>query len=621
MLAFYLNNKPFLLDESTSIRITWQNPACQFKDFPGDIGRGINIPVNDNNRMLLGNPERFQKYSTTTVREFPNFTARFSGTHLLSGTLIITNAGKSGYKGWLRSETGNLGKIHREKYIYDIDAFNQDIVFTNKANYNPLTDPYGCPSIYNPDFFYDKGRKVNVDIQVPNPDYYEGSGRPAFIPDKEETEALSEAFRKTGLWFVNYLNPDNTVKIATDSCSIRKYETDLDVTVVSPMLFLNFIIEQLLKDAGLYIENNALTNHAELQKLIVYNNFDITNMTFERTDPWVIQNWYDGITTQYKLNIGANVTRDYTGTFKYKHLLPKVSLKDFILGIQNELNMIFHFRGNGKLDIIDRNEIIDGDVIDISQYLTGDWEKDEQKDVTLKFLFKHDKNDNMFQERWEDIDDCRENEGEPVDAWDDLEAIETPEIGEIRYLKSVNIYVEYALIETTTPDPAGGKELLGDAVGWQHVALGFQNGFYNRGKADEEEIKTCFSSLVGDQTTMAAQPGNLNGMRFAYQNFTPRLLFYLGNNVAKMETDNLALDWEKTGKNLLDNRWAKWNRFWCQRLPVKRTAELPLNVLNYSVRNITKKHRGYEGEFIHDSIETSFGLHRIGESKLNAFKA
>ncbi len=621
MLQYLLNNKPFVLNQDTSVRITWFNPACMFEDFPGDVGMGIDIPVNEQNRAILGNPERFEKYTADTIREFPNFEIRFGGLLLLGGTLVIPDASKQGYQGWLRNNVGNLGKQHREKYIYDIPAFNTDETFVNKADYDPLTDPYGCPTIYNPEFFYDKGRKIMVPAMIPNPDYYEGSGRDAFIPDEKETEALSEAFRRSASYFVNRLNPDSTVMAIPDSGDMKTFEASLEVYVVSPMLFLNYIIQTILKDASFFIENNCITDNEDLKKLLLYGNYDITRMAYSvpSVDMHVID-WYDGRTVQNWVTIINTITRDYAGTFKYKDLLPKITLKDFILSIQNGLNVCFHFRHLGKVSIIDRETILTGDVIDISEYMLNTWNMGERKDLTLKFTFSHDNDDTFFKERWTDIDDRREDEGEPVDDWTDLANIVAPVIGEIRYLRNHNLYVQYALIQETMPGTETTSEFTQDTLGWEHLSMGFQNGFYNPDKDEEETIETKFSTLFGQQTVFTQHRGNINSMKFAYQNFTPRLLFYHGNNLASFETANLSLDWEKENTGLLKKRFPKWARFWSTRQPVTGKAQLPLNILDNIVRNITKKQRSREGEFIVEKIETNFSIDTIGVTNISGFK-
>lgn len=622
MLAYYLNNNPLQLEDDTSVRLTYTNPACNFKDFPGDKGVGIDIPVNDNNRALLGNPHRFEKYVSDNDREFPGFEVRFSGKLLMSGTLIIQDASIESYSGWLRSNLGNMGEAHREKYIYDINAFDQDITFENKANYDPITDAYGCPVIGNAAFFAGKGKKVTGITKVPNPDWYTGSLLPMTIDEPIETEALSEAFRRTTEWLVNCKNTDGTVKVDPDTCKIKEYDTELDVLAVSPMLFLNYVLEELFKDAKFFIDANAIADHADLKKLIIYNNFDITNMSFgemseiDQYAEWDSARWeFKSVTRQV-----GTISRDYTLPFRYKTLLPEIQMKDFIIGLQNMLNVCFHFRHDNKVDIIDREELLEVTPTDIEQYMLGDWDMGEKKDVTLKCSFAHDSKDMMFQERWEDIDDRRDDEGEPVDGWDELISIANPEIGEIRYMKNSNMYVEYALVEKSQTDPADGDSLIEDTLGWQHLTIGFQNGFYNNGKPEEEEIKTKFSTLIGIQNPVVSQPGNINGKRFPYQSFSPRLLFYKGNNIANFETDTLSLDWEKLNTGLLATRYNNWARFWSTRQPATREAMLPLNMLDYVIRKIPYPFRCREGEFIIETLETTIHSNYIGVATLNVYK-
>ena len=120
MLAFYLNNKPFAVDSADSVRLTWRNPACNIKEFPGDIGLGIEIPVNDINRELLGNPERFERYAENNIREFTGFEIRYGGVLLMQGTLVINSASEEKYLAWLRSDIGNIGKENSSELIREL---------------------------------------------------------------------------------------------------------------------------------------------------------------------------------------------------------------------------------------------------------------------------------------------------------------------------------------------------------------------------------------------------------------------------------------------------------------------------------------------------------------------
>jgi hypothetical protein len=634
MLAYYINNVPLALNPNASVRITWYNPACYFEEIPGDVAMGIELPINEVNRAILGNPERFEKYTTKNDREFPNFEIRFSGRILIAGTLIIQSNNDESYSGWARNNVGNLGAKHRDQFIYDIPAFRQNITFNNKASYNPLTDAYGCPTHFNPEFFRDKGRIVELTRKIPNPDYVDltfwedlwEKQQPAYLDEKYKTEALSEAFRKSTAFFVNKLNPDNTVETMGSTALIKKLETDLFVNVLSPMLFLNFLIEMLLRDAHFFIRNNAIKSNPDLQKLILYNNFDVTKVQFvtdfirEYIPPFEANGVYFE-STSWSVGSVQNIQRSYYGTFRYRDLIPKIKLKDFFLSIQNLLNVCFHFHRDGKVDIIDRETIITSEPIDLSNYLVGKWNIEQKKDVTLKFLFSHDDNDVMFSEHWTDIDDLREFERDPVQKGEDLDLLLNPEIGEIRFITNSNIYVRYTWIQELQTDPKTGDEVLVDVLGWQHLSGGLQNGFFNRKKTETEEIKTSFSTLMGGQTVITHHKGNMETMKFAYENFTPRLLFYMGNNIAKNETANISLDWEKINTGLLATRWSKWNRFWCQRQPVSINAMFTLNMLDYISRNITNRFRSREGTFIIETMETEFNLETIGNTKISGYKS
>ncbi len=635
MLGYYINNKPLSLSPDTSVKIIYYNPACYFSEIPGDVAMGVEIEINETNRAILGNPERFEKYVTSNDREFPGFEIRFSGKLLHAGTLVIQSANKDTYSGWARNNVGNLGKIHRDKFIYDIPAFMQNITFENKANYDPITDPYGCPTLFNPDFFRDKGHIVDLTKKIPNPDYVDLSWwedlwqdqQPAYLDEKYKIEALTEAFRKSCSYFVNTLNPDNTVNTMGSTALMKKMETDLFVNVLSPMLFLNFILTMLLRDSHFYIDKNAIAEHEDLKKLILYNNFDITHVDF--VTQFITETIPEIVTEDYIIHavtntIGSiqNISRTYDAKFRYRDLIPKIKLKDFILAIQNLLNVCFHFHPDGKVDIIDRETIISSEPIDIGDYLIETWSMGEKKNVTLKFLFSHDGADSMFSEKWEDIDDRRLYEGDPVETAEALDLITAPVMGEIRYIIQSNTYAEYAWTIKQQIDPATGDEVPVNIIGWKHLSTGFQNGYFNRNKNEneEEEIKTEFSTLFGDQTTKTLHKGNMETIKFAYESFTPRLMFYLGNNQAKSETENIALDWEKKDKGLLTTRWPKWNRFWCQRQPVERSAAMSLNVIDYISRNITSKFRSREGDFIIETMETEYSINSIGETKITGYK-
>lgn len=634
MFQFLLNNKPFVTEKSASVKLSWLNPACQLNDWSGDAGLDISFPANDNNLMMLGYPNRFESYASLKNEEFEGFEIRYGGYFLLSGTFVVQNADKSTIKGWLRGSTGNIKKEHREKFIYDSVSFNQAKSFQNKADYDPDTDEYGCPEIHNQDFFDEKGEKITLTENIINPNFIPEDWNwdmtnlieDAYVPLGYEMEDLSAAFFRTTGWLINKKKEDGTILAETSSCesSSEKITKELNVSVVSPMLFLNFVLHTIFKDAGFYLDENFLATNDDLKKLIIYHNFDITRITYETIETeWDEAQWgrageYLGlIATGKSVN---SIVRAVTEDFLYKKLLPKIKLKEFILGTNNLLNVFPFFKKNKRVDIIDRESILTGESIDIDRYIIGDWQMGGKDNNTIKLAFSHDDNDVFFKERWKDIDDYRDNEKEPVETWDDLKLITIPEMGETRYIKSQNRYAQYKLWIKETEDVTTGKTIQEKYIGWEEVAQGFQNGYINYGQEEEETIDTCFSTLAGEDKPTAGQKGNIQSEMFNFENFSPRLLFYLGNNTAKYETDTISLDWEKETTGLMETRWKWWSRFWATKQEVTREAYLPLNVLDYMLRNIYKKFRTREGEFIIESLETTFSVNGFSSTTIKGYK-
>ena len=210
-----------------------------------------------------------------------------------------------------------------------------------------------------------------------------------WVIESKESEVFTEAFRKSASFFVNYLNPDGSVKADSSTGRMERLDIEGKVYVVSPMLFLKYIIKELLKASGFYIDNDAISDDEDLKKLILYNNFDITDIFFTAGSMLPENLWYDGVTTQSGyVKIVDFVTRQYTGKFKYKDLVPQIQLPEFLLSVQNLLNLCFFFRNDGKVDIIDRETNSHWQSIDLSDYMVGNWQIGEKKDVTLKFSFR-----------------------------------------------------------------------------------------------------------------------------------------------------------------------------------------------------------------------------------------
>ena len=568
------------------------------QEIPGNAALGIDIPVNDFSRTIFGNPHRFEKNLAQADRSFPGFEVRFSGVLLLSGTLNITNATTDKYSGWLQSELGTLGQQQRDRFLPDLE-WKQGVEFQNKEFYDAHEDEY-CPyPILNGAFWNGKGRETAVVRE-----YTDEDGQVHQVG--EMIGYLTMVFRRDFYRMVNF-REGGTIKTQDEGC------------VVSPFLYLRYVIREMLRLNRFFIDRNDMINtlvDLGLEKfLVLYHNFNIMQQFFF-TNPFEY--------TYFDHDLGAMVGRWesqiyrslwFLEKFDYHGLLPRVSMKDFIIGLQNYLNYVFVFRSLGKVDIVDRNAILEGEAFDLDPWFSGEWIIGERKSVTLKFISEFDKEDRMFGQQYHDLTHRRADFKEAVWTFTDLEGITSPEMGELRLVKDENRIYEYKWKVLTSEDVMFRETQL-DALGWEFISSGPQPFVY--GESDQiEEIKTAFSTLQqireGYGLPVVLQQGNLEKMKNAWVDFTPRLI-----NTSELLHPG-ALYWE--GENgLFQKRWKHFARFWANRHPVEGEFSLPLNVLYHVTRNITGKFRTMHGEFIIEKVETEFGSNMVGTTKIKGYK-
>lgn len=598
MLTLHYNGQQIPTGGDFSLRMEWVNPVCFMDSVPGNAGLGIDIPVNDHSRTIFGNPHRFEKHLAQADRSFPGFEVRFSGVLLLSGTLNITNATTDKYSGWLQSELGTLGQQQRDRFLPDLE-WKKGVEFQNKEFYDAHEDEY-CPyPILNGAFWNGKGRETAVVRE-----YTDEDGQVHQVG--EMIGYLAMVFRRDFYRMVNF-REGGTIKTQDEGC------------VVSPFLYLRYVIREMLRLNRFFIDRNDMINtlvDLGLEKfLVLYHNFNIMQQFFF-TNPFEY--------TYFDHDLGAMAGRWesqiyrslwFLEKFDYHGLLPRVSMKDFLLGLQNYLNYVFVFRSLGKVDIIDRNAILEGEAFDLDPWFSGDWIIGERKSVTLKFISEFDKEDRMFGQQYHDLTHRRADFKEAVWTFTDLEAITSPEMGELRLVKDENRIYEYKWKVLTSEDVMFRETQL-DALGWEFISSGPQPFVY--GDSDQiEEIKTAFSTLQqireGYGLPVVLQQGNLEKMKNAWVDFTPRLI-----NTSELLHPG-ALYWE--GENgLFQKRWKHFARFWANRHPVEGEFSLPLNVLYHVTRNITGKFRTVHGEFIIETVETEFGSNMVGHTRIKGYK-
>lgn len=613
MLTLHYNGYDIPTGKDFSVRLSWKNPACFFNEIPGNAGLGIDIPVNDYSKAIFGSPHRFEKYGTGSDRKFSGVDIRFNGVLLMSGTLNITNATSEVYSAWLQSQVGVIGEEQREKFINELitnsetepwDEFNSQ-TFENKGTFDDDEDDYCTGQFINRRFWDDIGKKIPNDKE----EYYNDEGE-----EKEREAEISELaawHRDNYDWEIN-----------SSTAGIVQYS--LPGAVVSPFLFLKFLLRNVLKRCAFFIdsERNCFDDLPELKNLAFYNNFNIMVPTFTTSTEYKYEkDEATGVIHPAEVKIVKSMVWELQA-FNYINLIPRVKMKDFILGIQNFLNIVFVFDNYNKVAIIDREAIISGDCIDLSDYFLGDWVIGERKNLTLKFTTVYDPDDSITADNYHDLSDRQEDIGNPIASVSELENIASPEFGEIRHCEWEDEYWEYKWDVYESTDDIGNR-VEKNIEAWIFVSSGPQPEFYGDGET-LEEIKSEISTLYSHWRTnglAVLQKGSFTYMRTLWNNFSPRLFWHMGAGVVDVRnnTYNMALRWYGDD-GLLEMRWKKWAAFWRDRLPVEGEFDLPLNVLYYVVNNITSKFKTVHGEFIIEEMEVEFGMNMIGRTRIKGYK-
>lgn len=600
MLTLHRQTRTIITDESFSVILKWINPCCYMDSIIGDVGLGIEISVNEFTRTEFGNPDRFEKLRSAVDRKFPDVSIRFDGVLLMSGTLVITDATDESYSGWLQSELGVLGTKQRDKFINEM-PFKTGVAFDPET---PATAEYACVTVYNPNFWDGIGREVDDPRK-----HYDENG--VLVQNDGKITYLAERLFTLHHGYINRL--DNEFHIITTGIDPETSVASVDGCVVSPYLNLYYVIKEVLRMNDFFVIDSAniLTN--PFAQVLLYNNFNIFKQDFT-TEEQEFTYW------DYDLNEMVGMGSFYTvtsmawslDTFNYADLVPRISLKDFLLSIQNRLNLVFHFRNDKSVALINRNDVPNADPYDLDEYFVGTWKIGEQKNVSLKFTEELEQNDQLISENWHDLSERRANYKDPVANKAVLLAVTGSELGDLRLVKDEFKIYEYkwAVFEATTDKYVGEQT---DILEWVVASIVPQPYFY--GDAEEiEEIKTSCSKLAGSVLPRTAQRGNVGSARSLWSDFSFRLLPY-GFNA--FDEDVLDFDGETGLFNLF---WKNWAHFWKTRLPVEAQFMIPLNVLVYIINNITQPYRTRHGKFIIEELECEFQGNLMGLVKVKGYK-
>jgi len=614
MLEF--KNNPIPVEDSFSVRLEVVNPACYFDKIPGNAGVGITISVNEISRAIFGNPERFAKKTDASSRKFPGFSIRPRGMLMEAGTLVITNANVEVYQAWLQPEVGVMGEEQQDRFINEL-PWREGVDFSDKEQYTPGVDEYCKVKIRNEHFWEGKGEQ--------NPVMQE------YLDEDEHLRMRDEIKNQFSKDF-----DDNFQQVINET----PLNNDTVARVISPFLFFQYFLRELLRANRFYIRSHPFNTIPGTSNLVLFNNYNIFDPEPRGLNSAVPPEEGGSYEEEFKTfdrrrNTYTTVVREVINEtdwilkpFNFADLVPKASIKDALLSIQNFMNICFVFNPDRTVSIIDRESIPESEAFDLSAYMIGTWEKGEQKNVSLKFVVEYDKNDANFADEFHDLSDRWQDFKAPVNTYADLLYITAAgrrgqpggdrTIGQLRYVRTENKIYEYKWTVINI-EKANGAESQKNVLAWEFVSSGPQYFVYRNG--DEiEEIHTGISTLQMENGELCArQEGNVNAMRNLWKDFSFRMFYYLAGDAGSVDYPGASCNWE--GSNgIFEKRWKKWARFWANRQPVQAQFNLPMNVLHFVKNNITKKYRITEGEFIIESLQVDIGVDRIGRTTIKGFK-
>lgn len=633
MLTLSLNGNMIPVPEGFSMRLTIQSPVTNFEKIPFSYSLDFSLPINPHTSAALGHPERVAKVRLGASNRLSGFKVCFAGSTYLNGTLIVSVSGKT-YNCTAVDLVGELAEKEQERSIREIPKFAEPITWENSNNYSPDTHPYCCFPIINQGFFKDRGVIARRTAKIPDRNDPE-----EFIDEQYDIEVLSYCFNKETMYRINAKNPDGTIKLKTSNIDItklvEKYNTysNSGLTVVTPFFFLKNIILEMLKSSGFHHNENILESSDYFKNLCIYNNFDITQMSFYteaaqdgywEQPPYTVgpdgKDIYDG---EWK-SAGSKIfeyQRKYTNNLTIcKNHLPKMKVGEVLVSTQNLLNVCFDFLPNRQINVFSREDLLEMEAIDLEKYFLGEWFPGEKKNVALKFVREHDDSDEVFSERFTDLSDRIDDIKDPVADWTALLAVASPKEGDIRYMISTGAFFEFKMLQQSDSDPQTKERFEREVLGWEEISIGLQNGWYEYGREEVEEIKTGWSTCFGNSDhTLANQPGNQESFKSKKQDFKPRLLIYKGNNEGGTQTDNFSFEYG--GNNgLLKTCWKRTAKWWANRLPMVGYFNFSENALRSIIHNKCLPYRTREASFMIEKIEVDLYIDHIGTAELTVYK-
>ncbi len=507
MLSLIVNQEPLDLLPDSTITIDEVSPLFEKDSIPGGFSYPFNLPVTPTNRRLTGFADRLER-KVTGRTELP-FQLFHSGKLIHAGNLVIIEAADH-YRANLEISNGDLSSKIKNKKLKDLDlGGTRNWVWQTEYKYG--TDDFALFPIYNDEF----------SEFTPDPAY----GLNHYRLNSFENGSF---YHEPGKHYV-----------------------------VCPFAFINYLIKQIFTQYGFQIIENVFETDADLSDLVLYTTWDITyqEVTYSLQNVLLgIDQYGEEVWEEINVGVGVRVQDEWN----LADCMPDMLVSDFLLSLRNLFNLGISIDSSNRVRIVKRQDVVlQPSVQNITGLISGS-PLIAYLDTAdgYKLTWDHDEQDQLFDTKWQDIENVLDDLGDDVANSGELAALE-PIPNEVRYVISLDKYFRYEFDQ----DNSYWK--------WAEYSIGFQN-FLSGNR--QEEFASKFSTLLmvtyqrltgGPfiRCPWADQQGNASDASVNTP-FSPRLLFYRGlqlNSDGDAEpmgsNDNLDRTGNKLAGKSLCLRW------------------------------------------------------------------
>ncbi len=594
MTEAIVNRVALDLSDDFSITIEKNSRVLQFDTIVDTWAYNLSFPRTETNEAAFEHAERFEK-RWPGWQEFP-FLFYYNGRLLLNGKVKVKYRGGK-YEGYAYGTFGTIASSDLAKNMRSLSF--PDLSFTNKAEYSS-EDPYCVFPLYNPYYYWRRGQEVEVQNTA------------------GETVTTWLAYKK---WLQTQGGKMNNFDEATSLFVLPDGGTNL-LAVISPFMFFWYMFEQLFSNFGVEVKENALKTNDELKKSCMFTSYNIATVDVVQTIETIIA----------EVDFGEDV---YTDIYSFEYifgpamtdfnpakLLPEDwSVKDYLLGVQNLLNVMLDFSDkDATVKIIDREGIFSQPAESLQEKLVAppELEPESAKRVVLKFGI--DPNDVLWKDNYKELtaEQWKRYKGDQLN-YAALAAVPTKKLGDIYYCTEEYQYREYQTYEVEV-DNAGTMELH-EQIDW--VPLSMYGQPYTAGNADDSEtiIESRFGVVSGKAGTKMLLTGNCEKYQDEVEPFVPRIMFYHGlvNGIPNGEqfAGNIEARW-RGDKGLYEKRWKHTVQALKDGIP--GVAYFDFDEVDFERLNLNKKFSVEEGEFLIEKSTTTFHLDRVGITEAQIVK-